>query len=110
MLLTFSAFAQQGSGTLAACGPKGIQFEMKRDQSQRTLVQPDRGKARVYFVQDIGAVNCLGSCSTRIGVDGEWWMMTKGIFGRLLSALCVTPQAVGLQLGVEQACRQGSLA
>jgi hypothetical protein len=72
MLLTFSAFAQQGSDTLAACGPKGTQFEMKRDESRHTLVQPDPGKAQVYFVQDIGAVNCLGSCSTRIGVDGEW--------------------------------------
>ena len=72
MFLAASAFAQQESGALAACGPKGVRFEVKRDESQHTLVQPNPGKARVYFVQDIGVVNCLGRCSTKIGLDGEW--------------------------------------
>jgi hypothetical protein len=72
MFLAVSAFAQQDSGALAACGPKGTRFDLKRDDSQHTLVLPDPGKARVYFLQDIGLVNCLGSCSTKIGLDGEW--------------------------------------
>ena len=72
LLFSFSALAQQGSGTVTACGSQNVQFEMKRDDSQHALVSPDPGKARVYFVQDIGAVNCLGSCSTKIAVDGQW--------------------------------------
>ncbi len=72
LLFTLSALAQQDSGALAACGAKGTQFEMKRDESQHALAAPVPGKARVYFVQDIGAVNCMGSCSTKIGIDGAW--------------------------------------
>jgi hypothetical protein len=72
MLLAVSAFAQEQPGAVAAaCGPKEA-FEVKLDQSQHTLVQPEPGKARVYFVQDIGAVNCLGGCETKIGLDGAW--------------------------------------
>jgi hypothetical protein len=72
MLLAVSAFAQEQPGTVAAaCGPKEA-FAVKLDQSQHTLAQPEPGRARVYFVQDIGAVNCLGGCGTKIGLDGAW--------------------------------------
>src|SRR5260370_39477357 len=72
MLLAVSAFAQEQPGPVAAaCGPKEA-FEVKLDQSQHTLVQPEPGKARVYFVQDIGAVNCLGGGGTKIGLGGAW--------------------------------------
>jgi hypothetical protein len=72
MLVSVFAFAQeQPRGVAAACSPKEA-FEVKLDQSQHTLVQPESGKARVYFVQDIGAVNCLGACGTKIGLDGSW--------------------------------------
>jgi hypothetical protein len=74
MLLAASAFAQQESGALAAaCGPKSTSFNVKVDESQHTLAQPESGKALVYFVQDIGEVNCFGGCiTTKIGVDGAW--------------------------------------
>jgi hypothetical protein len=74
MFLAVSAFGQQESGALAAaCGPKNTSFNVKRDESQHTLAQPDSGKAVVYFVQDIGEVNCLGGCiTTKIGLDGAW--------------------------------------
>jgi hypothetical protein len=74
MLLAVSAFAQKESGTVAAaCGPKGAAFDVKRDESQHTFEQPNPGKARVYFVQDIGEVGCLGGCmTTKIGLDGAW--------------------------------------
>jgi hypothetical protein len=72
MVLAVSAFAQeQPSAVPAACGPKGA-FDVKLDQSQHALAQPEPGKARVYFVQDIGAVSCLGSCGAKIGLDGAW--------------------------------------
>ena len=72
MLLTVSAFAQQESSAPAACGSRNIQFEMKRDESQHSIVPPDPGMARVYFIQDIGRVNCIAGCSTKIGLDGKW--------------------------------------
>src|ERR1039458_8277054 len=73
MLLTLSAFAQQEAPVAAACGPKDVKFEAKLDDSQHTLAQPEAGKTLVYFIQDIGAVNCIGGCmTTRIGLDGAW--------------------------------------
>jgi len=74
MFLTLSAFAQQENGTVAAaCGSKDIKYEAKLDESQHTPAPPEAGKALVYFIQDIGAVNCIGSCmTTRIGLDGMW--------------------------------------
>jgi hypothetical protein len=74
MFLAVSAFAQQESGApAAACGPRSTSFNVKLDESQHTRAQPEAGKALVYFVQDIGEVNCLGGCmTTRIGLDGAW--------------------------------------
>lgn len=73
LLFTVAALAQQGADAAAACGPTKTSFDIKLDDSQHTLSQPESGKALVYFIQDIGAVNCLGPCmKTRIGVDGGW--------------------------------------
>lgn len=74
MLLTLSAFAQQESGAAAAaCGPGKVKFDVKLDETQHTLAEPEAGKALVYFVQDVGAMNCWGGCfQTRVGLDGAW--------------------------------------
>jgi uncharacterized protein DUF2846 len=74
MLLAASAFAQsQSAVAAAACGPQDASFEVKLDKSQHTLAQPDSGKARIYFIQEIGEVSCIGGCvTTKIGVDGAW--------------------------------------
>jgi hypothetical protein len=74
MLLAVSAFAQRESGPLAAaCGPKGTSFNVKPDESPHPPAQPEPGKALVYFIQDIGEVNCFGGCmTTKIGLDGAW--------------------------------------
>ncbi|MGA9981297.1 MAG: DUF2846 domain-containing protein [Candidatus Sulfotelmatobacter sp.] len=74
IFLAASAFGQQKSVALAAaCGPKSTSFNVKLDESQHTLAQPEPGKALVYFVQDIGEVNCFGGClTTKIGLDGTW--------------------------------------
>jgi hypothetical protein len=74
MLLTVCAFAQEGSGAVAtACGPKSTNFDAQRDESPHALAQPEAGKARIYFIQDIGLVHCLGAClTTKIGLDGAW--------------------------------------
>ena len=74
MFLATSAFAQRESAVAkAACGPQDTDFEIKLDKSKHELVQPESGKARVYFIQDIGRVSCIGACvKTKIGVDGTW--------------------------------------
>jgi hypothetical protein len=74
MLLTLSAFAQQEPGSAAsACGRRRASFEVKLDETQHTQAEPETGKALVYFIQDVGVVNCLGGCFlTRFGLDGAW--------------------------------------
>lgn len=54
-----------------ACGPEKTQFEVKRSKGQHPL-PPEPGKARVYFIQDLGKTTCVDCVTVRIGVDGEW--------------------------------------
>jgi hypothetical protein len=74
MLMTAFGSAQEPSSlATAACGKTTVSFDVKRDDSQHTVTPPDPGKARVYFVRDLGVINCLGSCgATKMGLDGEW--------------------------------------
>jgi len=74
ILLAASVYAQdQSVAGAAACGPKGASFNVKRDDSQHVLAQPEAGKARVYFVQDVGVIDCIGGCFTmKVGLDGAW--------------------------------------
>ena len=59
----------------SACGPKDGSFNVKLDESQHTLAQPEPGKARVYFIQE-KAADAL-SLATRIGLDGAWVGVNK---------------------------------
>jgi Protein of unknown function (DUF2846) len=76
LVFAVSSFAQDPSAISAAesaCGPKGVNFDVKDDNSQHTVGQPEAGKALVYVIQDIGAPNCVGGClTTKIAVDGAW--------------------------------------
>ena len=58
-----------------ACGPKNINFDVKLDDSQHKLAQPDPHKALVYFIQDLGLISThdlLGAITTKVGMDGAW--------------------------------------
>jgi hypothetical protein len=71
LLLAASAFSQTPSGSAtSACGPKRDTVQVKLDNSQHTLAQPDPGKALVYFIQEKG-LDVFG-VTTRIGIDGVW--------------------------------------
>jgi hypothetical protein len=73
LLFAGSVLAQnQPEPATAACGPKSVKFAVKEDTSGQILAQPEPGKALIYFVQELGAGNCLGACVTRIGLDGTW--------------------------------------
>jgi hypothetical protein len=66
-----SAFAQEPSSVAtSACGPESSRFQVKLDEPQRTLAQPDLGKALVYFIQEKGSD--AFAVTTRIGIDGAW--------------------------------------
>jgi len=102
MLLAASVLAQNKSepGAPAACASKNASFDVKLDRSQHTLLPPESGKARVYFIQDLGFVSCLGSClTTKVGVDGTWIgaNQNNSYFSVLVEAgehhLCVNPQS-----------------
>ncbi len=66
-----SAFAQvpPAVGT-AACGSEKVSVNVKADESQHALAQPDPGKALVYFIQEKGSD--AFAVTTKIGIDGAW--------------------------------------
>lgn len=71
MLLGASAFAQVSPAAApAACGPTKVIFNVKLDESQHALAQPEPGKALVYFIQEKGADTF--AVTTPIGLDGAW--------------------------------------
>lgn len=74
MLFATSALAQiiQPAGPTAACGRENVSFKVKLDWSPHTLVQPDPGKARVYFIHDAGTDNTLGYPTVKVAMDGAW--------------------------------------
>jgi hypothetical protein len=48
-------FGQHTAGPRpSACGPVQDSFKVKLDDSQHTLVSPEPGKARIYFIHDDG--------------------------------------------------------
>jgi hypothetical protein len=72
-LTAFGWAKDQPSLATTACGAATVTFDVKRDEAQHLVAPPESGKARVYFVRDMGIVRCLGSCgTTRMGLDGEW--------------------------------------
>lgn len=75
ILFSISAFAQNPSSrTAPACGPQNVSFDVKQDDSQHTAVQPEPGKAQVYFIQDKGgqSFGIGGMVVSMIGIDGAW--------------------------------------
>ncbi len=80
VLSSVSALAQNASSRVApACGPQGVSFDVKLDNSQHEIVQPLPGKAQVYFVQDkdVGSLGIGGTVESLIGIDGQWVGMNK---------------------------------
>jgi len=72
MLFAAAAFGQVAPADSSACGPAGISFKVNLDGSQRTLVQPEPGKARVYFIHDAGSGSTLGYPMIKMAMDGAW--------------------------------------
>jgi len=81
LLLASFSFAQNdvsapppttASATAAGCGQADVRFEVKSDSQQHPIVQPEDGKAVLYFMQDDAEFLSRPRPTTRFGVDGEW--------------------------------------
>jgi|SRR5271165_110273 len=73
LLFAAPAFAQAPPVPLtAACGPGIVSFAVKLDDSQHTLVPPEPGKARVYFLHDAGSGHTFAYPTVKVAMDGTW--------------------------------------
>jgi len=53
------------------CGDPAAKFAVKTAKDQRT-VQPEAGKALIYFIEDDSNFESFPKPTTRMGVDGQW--------------------------------------
>jgi hypothetical protein len=76
LLFAASALAQNPYAPLpAACGPKQVDFNVPDIQDfafRNTLIQPQPGRALVYFIQDDGPWGEHQHYTLKIGMDGAW--------------------------------------
>jgi len=82
LFLASSAFAQTQPAPIpitTACGPDNVKFDVKHDNAQHFLSQPEAGKALVYvmevFQRPPGEV---GTPTIRIGLNGAWAGANQG--------------------------------
>lgn len=72
VFFTMTAFAQDPaaiSAAQAACGPKEVNFDVKSDNTQHIIGQPEAGKALVYVIQNMMTAY---SVTTKVALDGAW--------------------------------------
>lgn len=71
LLFTVSASAYAASRALpSACGTGKANFQVTLDNSQHTPAPAEPGKARVYFIQNLGPHNYIAEIN--VGMDGAW--------------------------------------
>ena len=67
-----SAPPATASAVAPGCGPATENFEVKSSGSSHPVIQPEAGKALVYFLQDDHDYTNHPRPSTKWGVDGQW--------------------------------------
>jgi hypothetical protein len=73
LLFAASALAQEPSSSpTAACGSGNVSYKVKLDDTAHDLLQPEPGKARIYFIHQSGGGPSIAYPTTKIGVDGTW--------------------------------------
>ena len=66
----FGQAQSSGATSIPGCGAANIEFNVKTDDKQHPAVQPDAGKANVYFLQDDAAFLAHTIPTTRFGING----------------------------------------
>ena len=79
LLFASLAFAQNKPASLGppACGDPETKFDVKTDKELHP-VQPEAGKALLYFIQDDSEYGARPRPTTRMGIDGKWAGATHG--------------------------------
>jgi hypothetical protein len=77
LLMSTPAFAQNGS-VPASCGPADVHFSVKPDRTQRSLAQPEPGKALVYVFEEFQEQRGFVTPTIRVGQDGAWVGANQG--------------------------------
>lgn len=76
LFLASSALAQSQPNSLspaASCGPGDVKFDVKLDNSQHSLTQPEPGRALVYVMESFQRPpGELGTPTIRVGLNGAW--------------------------------------
>lgn len=75
LLISATTSLGQAPAAQSACGAGSAHFDVELDKTQHSILPIEPGKARVYFVQDLGTENPFGAGGTfvtRIGIDGRW--------------------------------------
>jgi hypothetical protein len=83
ILFATSVFAQDQAAIAAAeaaCGPKNVKFDVRPDETQHPVPQPETGKALVYVIEDLGQLpDYVGSGALiKVGMDGAWVGASEG--------------------------------
>lgn len=81
LLLASPAIAQdKPTDTTVApgCGAEDSKYDVKTDQAQHPMMQPDAGKALVVFIEDDLDFGSTPKPTTRAGLDGGWVGATHG--------------------------------
>ncbi len=61
-----------------ACGPAQVKFDVKLDQTQHSLAQPEPGKALVYVFEEFQQQRGFITPTIRVGLDGGWVGANRG--------------------------------
>ena len=80
-VLASPVFAQthpKDSAIAPGCGAEDVKFDVKKVKGQHPVVQPDAGKALVYFFEDDTDFDSIFKPTTRAGLDGAWVGATHG--------------------------------
>lgn len=75
LLFASSAFAQgapTGTAVAPGCGPDGENFNVKSNGRTHPTIQPEAGKAVVYFLQDDKSFESRPRPTVKWGMDGAW--------------------------------------
>ncbi|HLW98171.1 MAG TPA: hypothetical protein VKR82_05955 [Candidatus Acidoferrales bacterium] len=105
-LFASPAISQSAPATAIApgCGASSVTFSVTTNKSQHPFIQPDAGKALVYFVEDDSNFNAALKPTVRAGLDGTWVGATHGSSYFYFSVdvgehhLCASWQGKGLQV------------
>lgn len=106
LFLASPAFPQSAPTAAMApgCGASNLTFSVTINKTQHPFIQPEAGKALVYFVEDDSNFHALSKPTVRAGLDGAWVGATHGSSYFYFSVdvrehhLCASWQGKGLQV------------